>query len=313
VLRIVEDMKRKSQRREIHKSVLEDEVNKILGINALLNTQALIIDATLDGGGHTLKFIKNGISVLGIDADEEMLEVAKKRISKACPALDKDQTLMLVNDNFKDIDTIAQSHGFVDVDGILFDLGISTEHFFDKRGFSYKNTDDLLDMRIDTAKNKVKGMDLLNALRKDQLVDLFSEVLEGGMARKIAKETVRMRKLSQYEKVSDFLRVIGNVIKRPTDSDLAKIFLALRIAVNSELENLETALPKAFSLLRSGGRLVVISFHSGEDAIVKKYFKDLVENGKAKIFTKGPVMASGKEILNNPKARSAKLRFVEKI
>ena len=309
ILQIKQEMVEK----KIHKSVLTDEVNKALRINALLNTQARIIDATLDGGGHSLEFIKRGILVLGIDADEEMLEVAKKRISKACPALDSRQTPILINGNFRDIDTIAQSHGFVDIDGILFDLGISTEHFFDKRGFSYKKTNEPLDMRIDTRKNGVKAKDLLNVLREDQLIDLFSEILEWGMARKIAKEVVRIRDTSRYEKVADFVRVVKKVIKRPTDSDFAKIFLALRIAVNTELENLEIALPKAFSLLKKGGRLVVISFHSGEDAIVKNYFKNLMKDGKAKTFAKGPIMASSKEVLDNPKARSAKLRFVEKI
>jgi 16S rRNA (cytosine1402-N4)-methyltransferase len=286
------------------------EVLEKLKLTAPLKTQARYIDATLGTAGHSIEIIKRGGIVLGIDADKEMLGVARRRLKQACPSAFK-----LVNANFIKIDEIAQEAGFTKVDGILFDLGVSNLQLTSRiRGFSFGERTTPLDMRLDPKIQAVTGVDLLNSLRRDQLEALLGVVETKFLAKKLAQEIVLRRKSQPIKTVGDFLEVIQKV-KRPKGKlhPATKAFLALRLAVNSELENLRMALPKAFGLLRKGGRLVVITFHSGEDSIVKHFFKQVSKNGKARLLTKKPIKPSDEEIKKNPKARSAKLRCLEKI
>lgn len=278
-----------------HESVMIREVIEALHIQK----GKKYIDATVGTAGHAIEIGKRGGFVLGIDMDETMLGVARRRLSQACPT-----SFRLIRGNFKDIDKVAKDVGMDSVSGILFDLGVSNIHLTDPtRGFSFENPDAPLDMRIDSKTQGVVGSDLLNALRKDQLIELFEVTMESGSARWLARRTVEARELGPIRTVGDFLVVCQGLRAKPGLNPATLPFLALRIATNSELENLAEALPKAYELLEDGGKLVVISFHSGEDRIVKRFFKQ----------TEKPLFPSEEEVNKNPRARSAKMRVLTKV
>lgn len=287
-----------------------------------------IIDATVGTGGHALAMIRSGAFVLGIDVDKRILEIAKRRLKRsleyvdykegACPVMDSVHGLpfKLVNGNFSEIDKIAKHSGLSKVDGILLDLGISSLHFDkDGRGFSFSDEKAKLDMRLSPETQGVTAADIVNSLRKDQLETMFGWVMSFPEARRLAKQIVLAREEQRIKTVGDFLEIIerSEIGRRTKSLHPATLpFLALRIATNSELENLKKALPKAFSLLKKKARLVVISFHSGEDSIVKKFFKEMEESDKGRVLTKKPLVPDKEEIRKNPRARSAKLRVLEK-
>lgn len=269
-----------------HESVMVREVLE----NLHLKTGSKYIDATLGTGGHTFEIIKAGGEVLGIEADPEMLAIARKRLGTKAK---------LILGNFLNIDKIAGKEGFEKVSGILFDLGVTNIHLTDDaRGFSFSNPDNPLDMRINPAAQGVKALDLMNILRQDQLEELFGVTMEKGGARWLVKRVLERRPMS---KVGDFLQACTGLRGKPGISPATLPFLALRIAVNSELDNLGEALPKAFNLLLKGGRMVILTFHSGEDRIVKNFNKGLL------------VLPSKEETIKNPRARSAKMRVIEKL
>jgi 16S rRNA (cytosine1402-N4)-methyltransferase len=302
---------------EYHEPVLAHEVIGYLRLDVPLKKQAYFIDTTVGTAGHTLKILKAGGNVLGIDADKELLEIAEKRLKLACPTLNDSVQghFKLVNGNFKDIDEIAKRMKVDKVDGILFDLGVSNLHLKSQtRGFSFESGSAPLDMRIDTKSQSVTAADLLNNLREDQLVALFSSVLIQPVAKRLAKEVIFRRNKISIKNTFDFLAIIKRARIDGGKLNSATLpFMALRMAVNSELENLKIALPKSIELLKKGGRLVVISFHSGEDALVKNFFRDMQKEDLVKILTKKPVVPTREETIKNSRARSAKLRCFEKI
>lgn len=322
-------MKISEKRRKSHEPVLLAEVIEVLQVDefAHLKFQARLIDATLGLGGHTREFVKSGWKVLGIDADEKSLEEAEKNMQKAhlhqdyggqaCPPSlsRKAGSYKFVHGNFKDLNDIAIKYGFSEVEAILFDLGVSVPQLTsDSRGFSFNNPEALLDMRLTRLKQKVTGADLLNALGKKHLVELFVVVLPMRMAIKIASAVIKYRKVKSIRTVGDFLEIVTKNIRAKGRMHAATLpMLALRIAVNSELEILKASLFDAFKLIAVNGRLAVISFHSGEDRIVKKVFIRLEKKGKTKIVTKKPITPSSNEISANPRSRSAKLRVIEKV
>lgn len=267
---------------------MTSEVIEVLHVK----TGSKYIDATVGTGGHTQAIINAGGKVLGIEADPEMLAIAQERLGNKAT---------LVNANFIDIDKVAQENNFSKVSGILIDLGVSNNQLTsEKRGFSFSssnlNTD--LDMRISPATQGLKASDLLNALRPDQLEELFKVTMDGGGARWITKRILINRPIST---VGEFLKICDGLRAKPGLNSATLPFLALRIAVNSELENLNIVLPKAFNLLEKGGKLGVISFHSGEDVIVKNFMKNKL------------IKPNREEIDRNKRARSAKLRIFEKV
>ena len=266
---------------------------------AHLNKKKRAIDATLGTGGHTLKLLEAGIKVLGIESDPEMLKIVRQRLEKE---IEKSKAI-LTQGNFKDIDRIAKENGFNKVDGILFDLGVSNLQLTDEeRGFSFTNPNALLDMRIDKDSQEVTGATLLNVLRKDQLEEMFSRVLDSSSSRWLAKRVLEKREIEPIKKVGDFLEICEGLRGKARLNPATLPMLAVRIAVNSELENLKEALPKAYGLLDVGGKLLVITFHSGEERIVKRFSKDFV----------GPIKPTVEEVNNNPKARSAELFVLTK-
>lgn len=299
-----------------HEPVMVQEVLESLNLKAPLKTQAQVVDATLGTGGHAIEIVKTGAKVLGIDLDAGLLKIAKERLKKACLTMHRrvHGCFKLVQGNFRNIDKIARNSDFTDVDAILFDLGISSAHFASaSRGFSFGERSASLDMRLDPENQSVTAADLLNVLPKSQLEKLFGKVLSKVSSRKLVGKLILARKKRKIKTVGDFLQIVGKEAAKAKLHPATLAFLALRIAVNSELENLREALPKAFRLLKKEGRLVALSFHSGEDAIVKDFFRKMGNEEKAYVLTKKPVLPNRDEVKRNPKARSAKLRVLRKI
>lgn len=285
-----------------HEPVLLQEI--LSNIN--ISTGEKYIDATLGGGGHTKEFLLRGALVLGIDQDEESIQYVLSNITS--------EALKVVRGNFEHIDSIAHGEGFEEVSGILMDLGISSHHVDSgERGFSFLS-DAPLDMRMDQRLG-VSAADLVNALNKGELIILFTKFGEENFAKSIASHIVNYRK----NKRIDTTKELADIVKRAYPRGeyrihpATKVFQALRIAVNDELGILKNALPKALSLLKPGGRLLVISFHSLEDRIVKEAFREFEQHGQGKILTQKPILPTQEEINRNRRARSAKLRIIEKI
>lgn len=294
------------QSQKIHETVLLKEVTEYFAPKP----KRKFIDATLGTAGHTLELVKAGDEVLGIDLDPEMVTIASSRLTEGkLPG-----SFKLVQGNFRRIAEIAKNEGFNEVDGVLFDLGVSNLHFEDEeRGFSFVKKDAKLDMRLDPKSQEVTASDLLNVLRADQLRKLFEAVMDPGSALWLSRKIISAREIRPIKTVGDLEEAIRGVRKKPGLNPLTLPMLALRMAVNSELENLSEVLPDAFGLLSKGGRLTIISFHSGEDKLVKSYFKSLEEKGEGRIITEDPIIPTASEIERNPRARSAKLRVCEKI
>ena len=286
-----------------HEPVLKEEILKFIEENGFSNPR--IIDATLGTGGHTSEFLKKGWETLGIEADSSMLEIAKERLSNK-------KNINLVKGNFRNIDQIVKVSNFLDPNAILFDLGVSNLQLTSGiRGFSFSDPNADLDMRIDEINQQVKAKDLLNILREDQLQEIFSKVLDWNLSRKISKEVIVYRSGKKIETVNDLNQICEVLPKKEGLNKATLAYLALRIAVNSELENLSEVLPKAFEILKKGGILLIISFHSGEERIVKEYFESLSKKNLAQIFE--IVRPKIEEINNNPRSRSAKLRVLKKL
>ncbi len=301
---------------EYHKSVLLQEIVDFLAVSS----GKLYIDATLGGGGHTLAILKHGGLVLGIDQDKDAVEYVRENL-KAQISSGK---LKIAQGNFRDIDKIAHSNGFGPpagfVAGILFDLGVSTHQIESpERGFSFMQ-EAPLDMRMDKSLT-VTAADLINGLSKNELYELFTKFGEEFRARAISNIITGSRRISLVQTTEDLVALIaranGMNIKnlRPIErANISKrVFQALRIVVNDEFNSLKEALDKSYELLFPGGRLVVISFHSLEDRIVKEKFVSFKESKMGSILTKSPITPAFLEIEENRRARSAKLRVFEKM
>lgn len=293
-----------------HTSVLLKEA--IDGLNVLSGQK--YIDATLGGGGHSLEIIKRGGIVLGLDADQEAIEFVSENQKSNL----ENQKLRTALGNFRYIDRLARENGFYQVAGILFDLGVSSHQIDDpKRGFSYLKSGPL-DMRMDQGLG-VKAADLVNALGKKELYDLFRSLSDERRAHVIAERIIDRRIVKPFETTDELTQVLSESYGFREISDFAKstsskkVFQALRIAVNDELGSLEEALPKALELLNKGGRLVIITFHSLEDRIVKQAFVEFEKEGKGKLVNKKPILPSMNEQRENSRSKSAKLRILIKI
>ncbi|MBI2624385.1 16S rRNA (cytosine(1402)-N(4))-methyltransferase RsmH [Candidatus Parcubacteria bacterium] len=265
------------------------------------------IDATIDGGGHALAILERMAPdgrLLGIDRDPQMLAALGVKAGALVG-----QRLKLVHGNFRDISRIATDAGFRAVHGIVMDLGMSSEQLeASGRGFSFLR-DEALDMRYDPAET-LTAAEIVNSWRRDELERIFQIYGEERHSRRIAEAIVRHRHKSKMYRTLQLVEVINGVVRRTERIHPAtRIFQALRIVVNDELESLRTALCEALELLGPGGRLAVISFHSLEDRIVKRAFR--VAPTQFRIITKKPVVPSEAEVTVNPRARSAKLRVIE--
>ena len=283
------------------------------------------IDCTLGGGGHSRLILESSseVNLLGLDQDEQALRAASENLSEFGERFTSRKM------NFGEIRELLETE-WDQVDGILMDIGVSS-HQIDTadRGFSYVN-DGPLDMRMDRSQ-KTTAADILNEMDEKDLSRIFREYGEERYAKKIARAVVRERENEPWQRTGKFANLIQKILGRGKAGSApapARCFQALRIAVNRELEVLEKALDAAFELLKPGGRLVVISFHSLEDRMVKNFFRDKSLNcecppqlpvcvcnrrAQMKVITKKAVKASEDEMKNNRRAACSKLRAAEKI
>lgn len=273
------------------------------------------IDATLGGGGHTLEIVKKGGIVLGIDVDTEAIAYVSGRWKIECRSWNMPyENLTLVRGNFKDIGEIARKHGFEKVDGVLFDLGVSSFQLdTGSRGFSFGNSGPL-DMRM-SSDLQVTAADLVNGLTKKELYELFKKYGEERFAWVVSENIVRVRGVRKITTTGDLATIIKKAVKGGQEKihPATRVFQALRIAINDELHNVENALPQTLDLLDTKGRIVVISFHSLEDRIVKHAFGRFEKEKKGLILTEKPIVPTEEETAQNNRSRSAKLRILEKI
>jgi 16S rRNA (cytosine1402-N4)-methyltransferase len=308
----------------IHRSVMADEVVNYL----ITRPEGIYVDATLGMGGHTKSILERTNSkslVIGLDVDEEAISISREMLSKY------NGHVIYRNSNFSDIDKVLDSLDIREVDGIVADLGMSSYQIeSSERGFSFMR-EEPLDMRMDP-RLRFTAYDLVNEMTMDEISRVLKMYGEEKWSRRIAKRIVETRKDSPINTSAELARVVSLAIPKkfhPAKIHPAtKTFQALRIAVNNELENIREFIEKAVYRLRVGGRLVVISFHSLEDRLVKTYFQRLSSPcicppgmpecgcGKKRvlnILTRSPIIPGDEEISSNLRARSAKLRVGERV
>jgi len=281
-----------------------------------LRPGARIIDATLDGGGHTTAILERSAPdgrVLGIDRDPNLVTAVRSTLAAEFDS----GRLLLASGSFQALTRIAAARHFEPVDGILFDLGLSSYHLdVSSRGFSFMR-DEPLDMRFDPSDATIEtAADLVRRLSAEELASIFRSYGEERFSGRIANRIVAQRERAPLTTSGQLFEVIAEAVpareRWRAGRSAARIFQALRIAVNDELEAVSEALPQAVSLLAPGGRLVVITFHSLEDRIVKQFLVAEKGAGRMHIITKHVLRASEAEIESNPRAASAKLRVAEK-
>ncbi len=291
-----------------------------------------LLDGTLGGAGHTELLLQRTAPdgrVLAIDADPAALERARRRLGADVAS----GRLLLRHGNFAQMGELARAADFAPMDGVLLDLGLSSDQLADRaRGFSFTAAEgaegETLDMRFDRTRG-ASAAELVQTLPEAELADVLYRYGEERRSRAIARRIVEVRQRAPITRADELARLVAGVVHgRPGGIHPAtRTFQALRIAVNDELGSLEAALPQAVELLRPGGRIVVISFHSLEDRIVKRFFQ-VEERGcvcppelpecvcgrepRLRIITRHPLTASEAEVNANPRARSAKLRVAER-
>jgi len=302
-----------------HTPVMVEEVLQALAVQP----GGRYVDCTVGGGGHAEAILERaspGGLLLGIDADPRALQIAHSRLARFGDAF------LLVEGNFRDVQTICHSRGFAPVHGVLFDLGLSSLQLAEEgRGFSFQ-TEAPLDMRF-SPQQAITAADIVNTYTDEALADLLWRYGQELHSRRIARRIVRERPLETTTQLARTVeKAVGRGYRRIHPA--TRTFQALRIAVNQELENLSAALDGSGDLLGYGGRLVAISFHSLEDAIVKNFFRqesrDCIcppdvptcvcgHKASLKLVTRGAVRPTPAEVAANPRSRSARLRVAERL
>ena len=293
----------------MHKSVLLKEV--LMNLN--LAPKKVIVDCTVGCGGHAeeiLKAITPGGRLIAIDWDEEAIKTARERLTVF------EKNFVIVRSNFRDIKEVFERLGVDEVDGMLFDLGVSSMQIErPQRGFSFM-LNGPLDMRMDQ-RNRVTARDLVNNLPENELTRILKDYGEERFARRIARRITFRRQKKQIDSTEELAQLVKEGMpgrfKYGRIHPATRTFQAFRIAVNGELQALEQALKYAVPRLAKKGRICVISFHSLEDRIVKHAFREMAKENRIKIITKKPLQAQEEEMRENPRARSAKMRVAEKI
>lgn len=307
-----------------HIPVLLNE--SIEGLN--IHEGGIYVDCTVGGAGHSseiLKRIKSNGHLYGFDQDAVAIETARSRLSKISPRF------TLIHTNFRNMKGELKARGITKVDGILFDLGVSSYQFDNgERGFSY-NFDAVLDMRMDK-RQEFSAYTLVNTWSEKDIADILFRYGEEKFSRQIAKKIVEFRKEKPLRTTFELVEIIKNAIpaskRRDGGHPAKRTFQALRVAVNDELNVLKNALGDALEILNTNGRICVITFQSLEDRIVKETFKEassgpswkrgmpinlIEEKAEYRLITRHPIVANETELINNNRAHSAKLRIIEKI
>lgn len=296
----------------IHKTVLLNEV--IEGLN--LEGKSTVLDGTLGGGGHTALICEKYpyIKIITIDQDALTLKKARDRFQNSKCEIN------FINDNFRNLDKVLQKES--GVDGIILDLGLSSDQLENSgRGFSFMKDEPLLmTMKENPHPEDITAKDVVNTWEEKSLADIIYGYGEERFAKRIARGIVEAREKSEIKTTFDLVKIINLAVPKiykngkPSKIHLAtKTFQALRIAVNDELGALREGLMKGLNVLNIGGRMAVISFHSLEDRIVKRFYKEKEKEGVVKLINKKPIEANREEVINNNRSRSAKLRILEKI
>jgi len=319
----------------IHKTVLLKETIDGLNLN---QKEALVLDCTFGGGGHSKEILEKypNVKIIAFDQDKTAWDKAKSKFK----GLEK--RIYFINANFKDLNiiqdfsekdfgkyalgAIGQGTHFSQnpfpknlIDGIIFDLGLSSDQLENSgRGFTFMKDEPLLmTMKENPSDEDLTAKDIVNSWEEKNLADIIYGYGEERFSRKIAKNIVEARKKEEIKTTFDLVKIIENSVpasyRRGRLHFATKTFQALRIAVNDELGVLQSGLGKGLEALRSGGRMSVISFHSLEDRIVKKFFKLSKDERKINLINKKPIIASKEELKSNNRSRSAKLRILEKI
>lgn len=286
------------------------------------NNSFWYFDGTLGGAGHALAIAKafdGKLSILGLDRDKEALARAVKTLAG------KARKVVLVNENFRDIDKVLELNGIGGLDLILLDLGISSDELDNSgRGFTFRKDEPLLMTLGDPKDYPFTARDIVNNWTEEVIADVIFGYGEERFARRIARAIIIYRDKKKIETSAELAEIVKMAVpafaRRGKIHPATKTFQAIRIAVNDELGALKEGLKRGYDNLQPGGRMAVISFHSLEDRIVKEFFKEKVsvvrggDNGDAaaKIFTKRPIAPSLQEVALNPRSRSAKLRIIEK-
>lgn len=284
-----------------------------------IRTGSICVDVTFGGGGHSKEILSrlgNKGHLYAFDQDEDAIN-----------NIQEDSKFTFIRSNFRFLKNFIKYHGVEEVDAILADLGVSSHHFdAEDRGFSFRFEDSDLDMRMNQKAGKTAAQ-ILNTYTEEQLADIFYLYGELKSSRRIASAIVKTRKEKPYRKVSDLLDTLNSFVGRGEKEKkvLAQAFQALRIEVNEEMETLKEMLEQALDILKPGGRLVVITYHSLEDRLVKNFFKTGNFEGKVekdffgnfetpfKLINNKVIVPSREEEERNPRSRSAKLRIAEKI
>lgn len=293
----------------------------------LVKDGGVYVDGTLGGGGHSFEILSRGknIRLIGIDQDAEAISAASERLS------DFSERVTYVNSNFKNITSILDELGIDEIDGMVLDLGVSSYQLDNEmRGFSYMKSAPL-DMRMNQNAS-FSAYDVVNTYPEDKLTDIFYRYGEENWSKRVAKFIVERRKDSPIETTGELSEIIKAAIPQGARKDELhpekRIFQAIRIEVNGELEILKNAVCDIVERLRKGGRLSVITFHSLEDRIIKQAFSELAKGctcppdfpvcvcGKKpeiKVITKKPILPGNLELSENSRSKSAKLRIAEKL
>ncbi len=270
-----------------------------------------VIDATVGAGGHSkeiLKIIGLRGKLLGMDWDFEQIRRAEEILDGKL-----NEQVILIQGNYGDLKEIILRGKFRLADSVLVDLGFSSDQLdLSGRGFSFQK-DEPLDMRFDAVGNSVTAMEVVNGSREDELAEIIWKYGEERFSRKIARAIIDRRHKERILTTFQLIEAIASAmpktaIKNSKINFATRTFQALRIYVNQELENLERLLGSLGDILKPGGKVVIISFHSLEDRIVKNSFKGMAKEKRLEILTKKPVVAGAEEIIKNPRSRSAKLR-----
>ncbi|MBR2336835.1 MAG: 16S rRNA (cytosine(1402)-N(4))-methyltransferase RsmH [Clostridia bacterium] len=308
----------------VHYSVMKEEC--LSGLD--LKSDGIYFDGTLGGAGHSYEILKRTAPsgrLIATDLDKDAIKNAEEKLREF------DGRFKLYNTNFKNIDQVLDEEGIAQIDGALLDLGVSSYQLDNReRGFSYLSDEIRLDMRMDQSSGK-SAWEVVNYYEKSKLAYIFSVYGEEKFADNIAKNICEVRKIKPIDTTGELVKIIDRSIPykfKQNGHPAKKVFQAIRIEVNEELDGLGDCLKNIVKRLKKGGRLVVLTFHSLEDRIVKQTFKDLETDcicdkrfpvcvcGKKreiKILTKKPIEASAAECEENTRSHSAKLRIIEKI
>ena len=297
----------------VHKSVLLKET--IDGLNLSAKGAGVVVDGTFGGGGHSIEILKNfpNVRIIAIDQDKSAWGKSESKFKGF------EKRVTFVNGNFRDIEKIVGDLNIESVDGVLLDIGLSSDQLENAgRGFSFMKDEPLLmTMKECPSKDDVTAKDVVNTWSEETIANIIYGYGEEKLSRRIAKGIVDARQKKNINTTFELVEVIKNSV--PAKYTKGKIhfatrtFQALRIAVNDELNTLATGLQGGFEILKKGGRMSVISFHSLEDRIVKNFYKKKKEEKVGILINKKPIVAGAEELKVNKRARSAKLRVIEKI